>query len=139
LDLEQARGILLDHAKRPRNHRGALPAAEMGECRNPLCGDVVQVYVTLTEDRVSECSLTVQGCTICTASASLMSEKIKNHNRAQIQQMRRELSETLIAPPESGWPTSLDDLRALAHLRVNPSRVPCALLSWYALKEALKP
>ena len=73
---EQERDYLLDHVRNPRNVGELENAIGMGECRNPACGD--HVRVTLRNPEKLEIKIKATGCTICIASASLMSELIKH-------------------------------------------------------------
>ena len=157
MDLEQARAVLLDHARRPRNVRAANdsdatrpgtgqgPAEartadlRTGECRNPICGDLVRVFVRLADGRISDCTLQVHGCTICTASASLMSDLVKNRTVAEVDEIRTLFQTAVGQPAGQEWPAELSDLAALHHLRVNPARIACSLIGWLAITEALRP
>jgi nitrogen fixation protein NifU and related proteins len=136
VDLAEAREVLIDHARHPRNC-GSVTGALQGECRNPLCGDLVRVFVTVQEARIAHCTLEVQGCTICTASASIMSEQVRGLRVAEAQDLRQSFADILMTSSDVEWPSSLVEFRAFSHLRVNPARIPCALIPWYALKEAL--
>ena len=139
MDLNQARAILIDHARNPRNQLVGEPNVNhRGECRNPLCGDFVRVFVTLKEARIAQCALQVQGCTICTASASIMSEQVMNLLESDAHDLRQSFTDILVTSEEQAWPIELAGFRAFSHLRVNPARIPCALIPWYALKEALQ-
>jgi nitrogen fixation protein NifU and related proteins len=143
MDLEQARAVLLDHARRPRNVRlpdDAHPDRAVyrtGECRNPLCGDHVRVSVRVADARISDCWLQVEGCTICTASASLMGDLVKTRTVVDVDELRTDFATAIRQSAGHLWPTALNDLSALQHLRVNPARIPCALIGWLALKDAL--
>ncbi|MGZ3723659.1 MAG: Fe-S cluster assembly sulfur transfer protein SufU [Bdellovibrionales bacterium] len=139
MDLTQARAILIDHARNPRNHLKELLGvdAKQGECRNPLCGDFVRVAITQENSRIQDISMEVQGCTICTASASLMSENVRGLLESEAQELRRAFSDILVTAEHHEWPPELKAFHAFSHLRVNPARIPCALIPWYALKQAL--
>ena len=70
--------ILLDHFNRPRN-RGELEGADVVEhLNNPLCGDEVTVYARLGEEL--EVRFTGRGCAISQASASMLAERLDEHN-----------------------------------------------------------
>jgi nitrogen fixation NifU-like protein len=52
--------LLLDHYRRPRN-RGPVPDADVTvEQRNPLCGDVLTLQLTMDGDRVTSAGFTGQ-------------------------------------------------------------------------------
>jgi nitrogen fixation NifU-like protein len=137
MDLERAREILLAHARRPRNlYDPARDAGAIhGECLNPLCGDHVRVRLFNHGDRIERCVIEVHGCTMCTASASLMSEHVKNLDREQARDAADRFAQAVAS--DSAWPDELADFQAFSHLRVNRARIPCALIPWQALKNAL--
>ena len=68
---------ILDHSRRPRNFRTLADADRKVEGFNPLCGDRVTVFVSLEGDQVKDISFQGSGCAISTASASMMTEKLK--------------------------------------------------------------
>src|SRR5262249_13896058 len=77
--------LILDHGRRPRNHR-ALPAgSRSAEGHNPLCGDRVTVYLTLDGDTVREATFVGSGCAISQASCSLMTEAVKGKSLADVE------------------------------------------------------
>lgn len=134
MDLERAREILLNHARHPRNLLGSeIPGAISGECHNPACGDHVIVFAQVEDERIKECRLQIEGCTMCTASASVMSEKIKGLTLIEVERLRQRFSQALTS--QGPWP--LPELSMFENLRVNRARIPCALIGWQALKVAL--
>ena len=70
------RDVLLKHALHPKNS-GILECPDLrASAYNPLCGDELELTLTLSEDTIDECKAKVRGCSICQASASMMSELI---------------------------------------------------------------
>ena len=143
MTLEQKRERLLAHAKAPRHakaparHEIEGPVAR-GECQNPLCGDHVIVYVARASQDPKGLRVWIEatGCTMALASASLMAEAIQGCTRAQAQDLRVAF-QMAILDAAGDWPASLSALDALSPLRTSRSRIPCALIAWYALKDAL--
>lgn len=141
MDFEELyREVILDHARRPRNC-GELPDADRhvhGD--NPLCGDEVTVHVKFGQrDDIENITFTGNACSICMASASLMTQKVKRHTRAEADALWQGFHDMLTAQPEPPVNESLGDLLALQGVRKFPMRVKCATLPWQALKEALEP
>ena len=64
--------IILDHNKRPRNFHALETATHRAEGNNPLCGDQLQVFLELQDNRIRNVSFWGEGCAISKASASLM-------------------------------------------------------------------
>lgn len=140
MELEAARELLLDHARHPRWEGLVSHATHAGVCQNPLCGDLVAVSLRLntnspTHSFIEEIRIRVSGCTIATASASLMAEWIQNKNLSLISTWIKTVPEYLKG--QSQGSEDLAPLQALEHLRINPTRLPCALLAWQALEQAL--
>ena len=69
--------VILDHSKKPRNFRELPEANRRADGYNPLCGDRATVYVRLDGDIVTDVSFQGAGCSISTASASMMTESVK--------------------------------------------------------------
>ncbi|HLC68256.1 MAG TPA: SUF system NifU family Fe-S cluster assembly protein [Candidatus Bilamarchaeaceae archaeon] len=115
------REFILELYKNPINF-GKLEDADLhAESYNPLCGDKVEMYVKLTNGKVSDVKFDGSGCAISQASASLLTEEIKGKTTEQLKAMAKE-----------------DILRILQiDLSKNPSRLKCALLSLETLKKAL--
>lgn len=68
--------VILDHNKRPRNFR-ALDKGQKAEGYNPLCGDRVTVFLEEEGGIIKDVSFQGAGCAISTASASMMTERLK--------------------------------------------------------------
>jgi nitrogen fixation NifU-like protein len=130
--------VILDHSRRPRNF-GELPDADQHvHGNNPSCGDDVTIHVKFTPDGgIAGLSFTGNGCSICMASASLMTLKLKNKSRAEAEEMLRAFTSMLTAETETEPPKQLGDLRLLKGVRKFPMRVKCATLAWHALEQAL--
>ena len=64
--------VILDHAKAPRNFRAIDAPSAKAEGFNPLCGDRATVFLKIEGDQVSDVAFKGAGCSISTASASIM-------------------------------------------------------------------
>lgn len=134
LDLYQ--DVVMDHKRAPR-HFGTLPApTHRARGQNPQCGDDLQVELVLDHDQVKDILFNGQGCAICMASASMMTEAVLGQDirLAQDLQMRFRAVLTGQLEPEGAH---LGKLISLAGVRRYPSRIKCALLGWHALMHAL--
>lgn len=141
MDLDELyKEVVLDHCRRPRNF-GEMPDAEVhvhGD--NPSCGDEITLHVKFDANRdLGDVMFTGNGCSLCMASASMMTQKVKNKPRANAESLWKSLHGMLTAQQE---PTELDenlgDLQVLIGVRKFPMRVKCATLPWQALKQALE-
>lgn len=132
---ELYQSVILDHNRSPRNFRKLDDATSQAEGRNPLCGDVYQVWLKLDGDRIADASFQGQGCAISKASASLMTQAVKGKTVGEV----RELFDRfhgVVTGVETGrsLPNKLDVFQGV---RAFPIRVKCATLSWHAMKAAL--
>jgi nitrogen fixation NifU-like protein len=130
--------ILLDHYRRPRGaaRLDHIPQAMVHE--NPTCGDSIKVEVRLGPDgRIEAVRFDAHGCAISTASASMMSERLRGLTVEEARQTAGEFIRILRgeADPDTldGW----GDLASLKGVLRLPVRVKCATLAWHALQESL--
>ena len=131
--------VILDHSKKPRNFR-ELPGARKAEGHNPLCGDRATVFVRLDGDRVSDVSFKGAGCSISTASASMMTEALKGKTRAEVDALFERFHALVTAPPDQAGQAvapELGKLAVFAGVSEFPARVKCASLAWHTLKAAI--
>jgi nitrogen fixation protein NifU and related proteins len=132
--------VILDHAKRPRNFRELPEANRKAEGYNPLCGDKATVFVRLEGDRVTDVSFKGAGCSISTASASLMTEALKGKTRAEVEALFERFHSLVTSDPAKARENSapeLGKLAAFAGVCEFPVRVKCASLPWHTMKAAL--
>jgi nitrogen fixation NifU-like protein len=130
---------ILDHSKRPRNKR-EIDGARSAEGYNPLCGDRATVYVALDGDVVKDVSFVGQGCSISTASASMMTEVLKGKTRAEVDALFERFHALVTAPPDKAAENAAPELGKLAVFAgvcEFPARVKCASLAWHTLKAAI--
>lgn len=130
--------MILDHTRKPRNFGRLEGAARRAQGFNPLCGDLVTVYVEVDDEVVRDVRFEGKGCAISTASASLMTEAIKGKRTAQAEQLFERFHQVVTSDP--GKPVDLDSLGKLAVLagvREFPMRVKCASLAWHTMRCAL--
>ena len=128
--------VVMDHKRSPRNF-GMLPAAtHQARGNNPQCGDDLQVALTLVGGQVRDIRFTGQGCAICIASASMMTEAVRGRGADLAQQLQQRFRAVLTGQLEPDQ-AQLGKLISLAGVRRYPSRIKCALLGWHALMHAL--
>lgn len=128
--------LILDHNRNPRNFRQMSDATHVAKGQNPICGDNIQVFIKVENDKICDISFEGSGCAISNASSSLMTLALKGHSVSEVQPIFDSVH-TLVTK-NGECPRSLGKLCALAGVCEFPSRVKCALLSWYTCLEALK-
>ena len=135
-DLDQLyQNIILDHNKRPRNY-GALPdATHRAEGYNALCGDRVEVFLKIADDRIEAIQFEAASCAICQASASIMTEELVGQDARRRRGPFRKRSKDLLGDGAENE-QSERELTALQGVRKFPSRIKCATLPWETLSKA---
>jgi nitrogen fixation NifU-like protein len=71
------RDYILDHYKRPRNFGELQPHDLEAHEHNPLCGDELEVHISVSDGRIADLRFQGQGCAISQAAASIASEELK--------------------------------------------------------------
>jgi nitrogen fixation NifU-like protein len=130
--------VILEHGRRPRNF-GIVSDGRRAEGHNPLCGDRVTVFARVEGDRLADVSFQGSGCAISTASASLMTERVKGMRLPDVHALFERFRALVTggAAPAGGGP-DLEKLEALGGVVEFPMRVKCATLAWHTLEAALE-
>jgi nitrogen fixation NifU-like protein len=69
--------IVLDHFKNPRNVGEIIGADGIGEVGNPVCGDMMSVYIKVESDRLADVKFKTFGCGAAIAVSSMITEMAK--------------------------------------------------------------
>jgi len=101
---------------------------------NPLCGDELELTLALSGEIIHDCRTQVRGCTICIASASMMSEFILEKTLSEVLQISKEFNKSLRKDTED-IPETIESLRPLIDLKPHRSRIKCMRLAWDALED----
>jgi nitrogen fixation NifU-like protein len=129
--------VILDHSRSPRNFRQIPSANHQAEGFNPLCGDRITVFLTLRNGRVEDVSFQGSGCAISTASASMMTEKLKGKTPEEARAIFDSFH-SLITGRQDASGADLGKLAVFSGVSEFPIRIKCAALAWHALKAALE-
>ena len=129
--------IILDHNRKPRNCGVLSCANHTADGHNPLCGDIVKVYLRITEGVIQEISFQGQGCAICTASTSLMTEAVKGKRVEEVRALYEGFHHMLTGVAEEQG-VELGKLKVFEGVREYPVRVKCATLAWHTLSAAME-
>ena len=132
------REVILDHYQSPRN-RGRLPAPDVAtQGTNPLCGDEIDLSLTIAGDRVVHMAFQGRGCSISRASASMMTESIKGGPVEAAETLGAGFKDMMSGSGSTEGLGEYEDLEALQGVKKFPVRIKCALLPWTALAEAIE-
>ena len=110
LEDELYREIILDHYANPRN-RGTMESPDVDvKGANPLCGDEIEVFLRLEDDRVAGVTFTGRGCSISQASASMMTEAIKGKTLGEVRAILDEFKTMMLGDAAAVDVEALGDL-----------------------------
>ena len=104
---------------------------------NPLCGDCVEMQVTLRSGAITALGHQVRGCLLCRAAASVIGKHAAGARLADIERISAGVTELLKkqSPAPEGW----EELAVFAPVHGHPSRYQCVQLPFQALLAALRP
>lgn len=130
--------VILDHNKAPRNFRIIEDADKQADGHNPLCGDVVSIFLKMEDDKVADVSFKGKGCAISKASASLMTEAIKGRTKEDVEKLYKIFHDVVTGQtPDADSDLPLGKLLALSGVSAFPVRVKCATLAWHTMHAAI--
>ena len=139
LDLKELyQEVIVDHNRNPRNFGKLENATSTLEGFNPLCGDRLTLYLKVENDRIADIRFDGNGCAISVASASLMTEAMKDKNIAQAEEIFDRFHQLITDKSAVIDYEQLGKLAVLAGVREYPTRVKCATLCWHTLHAVLK-
>lgn len=132
--------IILSHYRAPKHKRLLAGEVAAVEHRNPLCGDVFSVQLSLDGDRIADAAFSARACSITQATASMLLDRIigatVSDARAvmtRVEQMVESVSPLTVPVPGE----NLGDLRALASVSRFPARRACVRLVLGTVREAI--
>ena len=110
---------VMDHFRNPRNVGVIENADGVGEVGNPVCGDIMKIYLKIDNDVVTDVKFETFGCGSAIASSSMATELIKGKPVSEVLQ----LTNKAVVEALDGLP---------AH------KLHCSVLAEEAIKKALK-
>ncbi len=135
---ELYRETILDHYHNPRN-QGVLEGDTVlsVEGVNPLCGDELVLYLKVSDGIISDLSIKSRGCSINTASSSMMTEAVKGQPVKHVEELIESFKDMMMKPEAVAIPEEFEELESLQGVKKYPVRIKCALLPWNTLIEGL--
>jgi nitrogen fixation NifU-like protein len=110
---------LLDYFQNPRCV-GEIPnASGVAEVSNPVCGDVMKLWVVVENGRIADAKFKAQGCSAAIATSSYATEMLIG----RLVEEARKITKEQIADALGGLPAS---------------KIHCSVLAVDAIREALK-
>ncbi|GAB6283455.1 MAG: SUF system NifU family Fe-S cluster assembly protein [Ignavibacterium sp.] len=130
--------VILDHNKSPRNFHKLDDATNDAEGYNPLCGDQINVYLKIKDNKIEDISFVGHGCAISKASASLMTSTLKGKTIEEAEEIFTKFHNLLTGKYSEDNLDELGKLAVFYGVREFPSRIKCASLPWHTFISALK-
>jgi len=110
---------VLDHFRNPRNVGEIEDADGVGTVGNPVCGDMMSIYITVKDDRIDDVKFKTFGCGAAIATTSMTTELAKGKTLDEAMEITRQ--------------DVADELGGLP-----PVKMHCSNLAADALHEAVK-
>ena len=134
--------IILDHGKNPRNLRKTENFNKDAKGHNPLCGDKVHIFLKIDENKnISDISFEGSGCAISMASASIMTDLMKEKKEKEVKELVDDFLQMIKESPEMKTKIISENektkLMSLSGVKQYPMRVKCATLAWHTLTSAM--
>ena len=135
--------IILDHGKNPRNLKKSDNFNKDAKGHNPLCGDKVHIYLKVDENnKISDIAFEGSGCAISMASASIMTDLMKEKKEVEVKELVDDFLEMIKQNPELKSKILAENektkLMSLSGVKKYPMRVKCATMAWHTLTAAMK-
>jgi nitrogen fixation NifU-like protein len=110
---------VLDHFKNPRNVGEIKDADGVGSVGNPVCGDMMTMYIKVKNDKIEDVKFKTYGCGAAIATSSMTTELAKGKTLEEAEHISRQS----VADALDGLP---------------PVKMHCSNLAADALHEAIK-
>ncbi len=113
---------IMDHFKNPRN-QGVIehPDGE-GEAGNPVCGDMMHIYLTVRDNKITDIKFQTLGCGVAIATSSVLTTLAKGKTLAEAAKI-----------------TKMDIVNELGGKdQIPPQKFHCSIIAEDALKKAIQ-
>ncbi len=110
---------VMDHFENPRNVGKIEDADGVGTVGNPVCGDVMKLYLKIDDDTIVDAKFKTFGCGAAIATSSMITELIKGKKIEEIKQ----ITNKTVAEALGGLPKN---------------KLHCSVLAEEAVEAALK-
>jgi nitrogen fixation NifU-like protein len=130
------RQVILDHSSHPHHHGILEEATNQVEMNNPTCGDVIELQLNVADNRIEEIRFSGSGCTISTASASMMTDVVLGKTPKEALALVDQFSLLVQGRDDVNF-DDLGDAAILSGVAKFPARIRCATLAWKGLEKAL--
>lgn len=110
---------VMDHFTNPRNVGEIDKPDGVGEIGNPVCGDIMKLYIKVKDDRIVDAKFKTFGCGAAIATSSMITELVKDKTLDEAEKISRKT----VADALDGLP---------------PNKMHCSNLAADALHKAIE-
>lgn len=110
---------VLNHFQHPHNQGAIKDADAIGQVGNPVCGDVMKIYLEIKDNKIKDVKFETLGCAAAIAVSSALTDRVKGKTLEQALKITKD--------------DIVDDLGGLP-----PVKIHCSMLGIDALRQAIK-
>lgn len=110
---------VMDHFRNPRNMGEMENPDGVGKVGNPMCGDIMELYIRVENDVITDAKFMTFGCGAAIATSSMVTELVKGKSLEEA----LKISNATVAEALDGLP---------------PVKMHCSVLAEDALKAAVE-
>lgn len=110
---------VMEHFRHPRNVGEMVDPSGVGKVGNPTCGDIMELYIKVEGDIITDAKFQTFGCGAAIATSSMVTEMVKGKNIDEA----LTISNKMVAEALGGLP---------------PIKMHCSVLAEEALKSAIE-
>ena len=111
--------FLMEHFQNPRNVGEISDPDGVGTVGNASCGDIMQMYIKVNGNRITEATFKTFGCGAAIATSSILTERIKGATLDEALKISEETAKEVLA-------------------QLPKEKIPCFTLATDALKLAIE-
>jgi nitrogen fixation NifU-like protein len=81
---------VLEHFRKPKNMGEMKDADAVGEVGNPVCGDLMHIYIKVKNEKIDDISFQTFGCGAAIATSSMITELAKGKTLDEAMKITRD-------------------------------------------------
>jgi nitrogen fixation NifU-like protein len=93
--------VVMDHFSNPRNVGEIADADGIGTEGNPVCGDIMKIFIKVKDDVIEDIKFKTFGCGAAIATSSMVTEMVKGKNLEEAMT----ITNKMVAEALGGLPT----------------------------------
>ena len=127
---------VMQHFMNPHNVGVIENPDGYGKVGNPSCGDIMEIFIKVDNDILTDVKFRTFGCASAIASSSISTDMIIGKTVDEAVALAEDFSSLVQGETVDEEP--LGDAALLAGVQKFPARIKCATLAWKALERAVE-